>query len=413
MVQMGIEEADMESQKAQKTGKRRSLATLIIYIFILIPFVIPLLMFLFWWLAPQQPMNIFLVDKSSMTDQYQEHRSVNWLLNYHKFTRNDHNYYRQDIDYFGFFPEADRQYRIHDIENYPDTKLDSLAEAYDMIYYADMYGIYHDIWYFQANVARRPNRPGDLLYGGMSEAELKLMKKMREYNKLIINEFNTFIEPTGKMIRDQWTEETGIVWSGWTGRYFTSLDSLQNDELPYWIVDSYRAENGGRWPFTKSGIVFLDNHQNVVVLEKGTHLGDEVPVIITGDYARAHYGLPREIQYPFWFNVVSADSTNQILAEFKIDVNPRGECTLKRHGIPLRFPAVVQNIEYPKFYYFAADFADNPIQRVALARFRGIRLFRKSFYNKKNPSERRDFFWEYYFPLMSKILNNYYREIAR
>ncbi|MDE3252669.1 MAG: hypothetical protein KGO92_07660, partial [Bacteroidota bacterium] len=56
------------------------------------------------------------------------------------------------------------------------------------------------------------------------------------------------------------------------------------------------------------------------------------------------------------------------------------------------------------------DFCDNPIDE-STARFKGIQYFRWFMYNKRDPIEKKSFFWTFYRPLVTTILSDYYTSI--
>jgi len=64
------------------------------------------------------------------------------------------------------------------------------------------------------------------------------------------------------------------------------------------------------------------------------------------------------------------------------------------------------------FAYFSGDFSDNPIKFTS-SYFKGIGLFSFSFYNHFDKADRAGFFWRYYRPLLSGILQDYYKSIKK
>lgn len=59
------------------------------------------------------------------------------------------------------------------------------------------------------------------------------------------------------------------------------------------------------------------------------------------------------------------------------------------------------------YYYFCADFCDNPVS-LTPSYFAGSDLVSKAFY-EVDYSNRAEFFYEFYKPLVTSILNQYYR----
>ena len=363
----------------------------------------PILMLIIWLCLPNQKLVIAIIDKTVLDKTGQEHISLNWILNQEKYRKNNRDSYHISDDYFGFFPKEDQKFRLRGLERFSSAQLIKLSEDADLAYITDTYGIYNQEWYQQ----KSKQRSSGILYGGLSNQDMSFLKLMKAKDKLIITEFNTIGSPTDPEIRSQFESLFGMKWSGWTARYFNSLDTLVNEELPTWMIKNYKAANKSKWPFKKAGIVFVSDKDQVVVLEDSTHLTDAMPSIKSTQIAQKEYGLPENIKYPFWFDIIIPDQkTNKIAASFNLKLKKSGIAELQRFGIPTTFPAVLhQNSAHPKFYYFSGDFCDNPIS-LKTSYFKGISLFKFLFYDTEDPMERKSFFWNFYRPLLTKILSN-------
>jgi hypothetical protein len=234
---------------------------------------------------------------------------------------------------------------------------------------------------------------------------------MKRKKKLVITEFNTFATPTPRNIARDFENTFKIRWTGWVGRYFDSLDTLQNKELPRWLVENYKRQNHNKWPFKKSGIGFVHISDKIVILENINDLNSEVPFILTSKADAERYNLPTEMKYPFWFDVIQTSRSNKIVSFYDLKVNSSGLRILNENGIPPQFPAVIEHYRNDyKFYYFCGDFADNPISQAG-SFFKGISYFRNFFYNNSIAAERVSFFWEFYRPLLESILDEYHTDL--
>ncbi|MEJ5995371.1 hypothetical protein WG904_13170 [Pedobacter sp. Du54] len=358
-------------------------------------------MWIIWLVSPHQKLVIAIIDKTVLDRKGQEHISLSWILNYNKYTKNNKESYQIARDYFGFFPKDDQKFRLRGLERFSSPQLNNLSEDADLAYFTDTYGIYKQEWYQQ----KTTQRSSGILYGGLSNQDLDFLKLMKKKNKLIITEFNTIGSPTPSDIRGQFETLFGMKWSGWTARYFNSLDTVVNKELPVWMVKNYKTINQNRWPFKKAGVVFVSDKDQVVVLEDSTHLNDAMPYIISTSDGQQQFGLPEKIKYPFWFDIILPEGqTNKVVAKFSLSLKSQGIAELKRYGIPPSFPAVLhQNEAQPKFYYFSGDFCDNPISLTS-SYFKGIGFFKFLFYDTEDPMERKSFFWKFYKPLITNIL---------
>jgi len=386
-----------------KTGQllryiRRPFEIVILQYLFSLMLIVPILMFMVWILWPQQELNIVLINKSVPDESRTEHASINWLLKHDQIVNSQGESYQIDTDYYGFFPQADSGYTIRDFNSYDTHQFDRLVELTDIVYSADAYGVYSHNYHGDLSL---PNR---LIYGGLQMSDVTFLKKMYDHGKLVISEFSLFGAPTSSTVKDSLESIFGIEWSGWIGRYFISLDTTANDALPHWVVKLYQDDQGLSWPFKDSGIVLVKGSE-ILILEYGTHLDLETPVIETQSVYSEKYGLPESIPYPFWFDIVSSPTRdNQVLSIFHLPVNAEGEKLLRKHGIPTLFPAVLHEIsDQHRFFYFAGDFSDNPVFPVT-AYFKGISWFQSFLYNSNEIDDRRQFFWRYYRPLITTIL---------
>lgn len=362
---------------------------------------IPILMFLFWWFTPKTKMVVAIVDKTVATTDGQEHISLNWILNNQRYTKTTKKRYNVSGDYFGFFPKSDEKFRLKGLERFTTAQITQLSDDADMLYITDTYGIYKKEWYNEKN----DNRSSGILYGGLSTQDLLLLKQMKAKGKLIITEFNTIGSPTSANLRTEFEQLFGMHWTGWTARYFNSLDTNVNLELPPWLVKNYKLNHQNKWNFKRAGLAFVSDNDQVVILEDTTHMATAMPYIISDKDAQQKYGLPEKMKYPFWFDVIVPNAKiNKIVSRFDLQLNENGKKELQKYGIPPSFPAVLtQKANDYKFYYFSGDFCDNPIS-LSTSYFKGIDYLKFLFYNVQDPMERKSFFWNYYHPLITTIL---------
>jgi hypothetical protein len=364
-------------------------------------------LWLAWWLQPRRRLTVAIIDKTVAGPNPQEHLSLDWVLNQQRFMKTATRAYRPGADYFGFFPGSDHHYRLKGLERFRPDDIGRLAADADLAYFTDTYGVYTAEWYGRLP----PGSRSTLLYGGMSEQDIALLKAIKARHKTAIAEFNSIGSPTPEPIRKAFESLYGLHWSGWTARYFPLLDTVKNPDLPRWLVENYRAGHAGGWPFHRDGMAWVNNDGRVVVLEAGRTLRTAVPGIETTP-AAAGLGLPDSIGYPFWFDVLEPDTVagpNETLAVFNIDVNPDGARQLAENGIPERCPAILRHLgaDYG-FYYFSGDFCDNPIGFTS-SYFKGAAFIENIFRGKVSEGDRTPFFWDFYRPLLTGVLESEYQ----
>jgi hypothetical protein len=373
-----------------------------VVLFILL--LLPIWMFIAWLCTGKRKLVIAIIDKTVLTTKRQEHISLNWVLNQERFSKTNTELYNCERDYYGFFPLPDEKFRLKGLERFTTAQLDQLSTDADAVYITDAYGIYKNEWFKQGD----PKERSGTIYGGISQQDFYFLQQMRAKHKLIVSEFNSLASPTSPAIRSAFENEMGIKWTGWIGRYFDSFDTTMNKELPRWLIRSYLLQHKGSWPFSKSGIAFIHSDDRIVILENGTHLQQELPYIYASTEGMGHYGLPEKSPYSFWFDIIEPDTRfNHVIANFRIDVNERGKKELAGYGLTPSFPAITGHINKDyRFFYFSADFADNPISLTS-SYFKGVHYFKWLMYNRHDPLERKSFFWNVYQPLVTTILNDY------
>lgn len=379
----------------------------IITIILAILCTLPIWMWAGWWIEGKRELKVVMVDKTSSTKEGIEHRSFNWVLYHEKYCKADRSLYSESNDYYGFYPGKNKHYDINGLENFSDERLKKLADGADMTYYTDTYGIYYKDWYGN-------NYKGDVskfIYGGMSSQDLKFLLMMKAEHKLIMTEYNDIATPTSKEIRNKFEDSFGVRWTGWVGRYFQSLDTTFNKGIPNWLVHDYKSQHNNKWPFKKSGIAFINDNGRIEVLENGRDLKDEVPYILTNERNQERFQVPEKIKYSYWFDVMLTSHSNDVISVYQIKTNAKGDSMLNSMNIPNPFPAVIEHYDKDyKFYYFCGDFCDNPVDML-FTDFLGISNFSGLFYSSNEISERDSFFWLYYRPLVSTILDEYYKSI--
>ena len=366
---------------------------------LILAFGAPVVSFLSWFMTPASPDNLFILNKTVATPAAQERASLFWILNHKQLELPNGERYDRQQDYFGFFPGADLTFTTRDIEDFSGARIDSLADTLDGAYFLDTYGVYANDYY------GRETHPNQLIYGGLYKNDLDLLTALKDRGKLIITEFNILGESTPPNARKRFLQEFGLKWTGWSGRYFDSLDSLQGAGIPPWIFDLQRQQSGQAWPYKRSGIILVNANDDLIVLESGQQLLRKVPVIKTRALYAQEFNLPDSVNYISWFDIVyAADDQNELVATLQLPVTAAGDSLLLAHGLGSVFPAILAHVaEDYQFYYFAGDFSDNRVVP-ASAYFKGVHWLQILFYNPDNVLDRRAFFWQYYRPLVSAIL---------
>lgn len=376
---------------------------LIIVIILAVILILPLINVIRWNFQEKKPMDIILVDKTVPTLERENHKSFIWILTNERFVKKEKkSSYSYINDYYGFSPKRPLREKQWDRKDYRLTDLIKLAENNDAVYFADTYGVFFNDWYKGINKSRKSRK----LYGGLNNNDFLLIKEMQDRNKLIIMEYNSFDYPTAQYESVRTQEKLGVSFSGWTGKYFSSLDTSTLD-FPIWMTAMYRKQSGKPWNFTKPGIVIL-KEKEIIVLEEGTHLKNPMPKIITDPEYSTKYGVNSNVAFDKWFDIIDP-LENNIISKFNIETTTIGDTLLLGFGLANQFPAVVQEPKNNRVYYFSGDFANNDLP-VWTSRLKGVNKLKGILYSDK-PDDTRRFFWLYYRPLINGIFSDYYNSL--
>lgn len=364
---------------------------------------IPFWSFLVWFFYPKTELPGLILDKTVLEKSGVEHRSFNWITTNRKFTKEDGSQYEISEDYYGFFPVNRPEYVVKDLTVFNRKELDSLANYLEFVYYTDAYGIYTNEWVYGRDINERSR----LVYGGLSENSYLLFERMFRNRKLTISEFNNIASPTPLNIRFRMQRLLESDFTGWTGRYYHSLDTLLNPDIPGWMKRLHRRYYGRPFAYPDiPGIVLVHEAERIAVLQIDKDLDYEIPIINTGPELIEMYDLPEYIRYPYWFDINFAKDTANTYATYKIHTTDRGDSILSSHNLPNEFPAILADHKEKLRWYFCGDWADSPTP-FGLSYFKGVQFLRKFFYNNRDELDRKKFFWEYYEPLVSGIFNDY------
>ncbi len=346
------------------------------------------------------------MNKSAGTVSREEHKAAFWLLNYERFVKKNRTKYDHRKDYYGFIPVKPYRNKNWNIRSIRLNDIDSLTAHYDMAWFVDTYGLSLGDWYGDPS----QDVYSRMLYGGLNKNDYIFIKEMLGRNKLVIAEFNFFASPTTGVIRSKTEKLVDVYWSGWTGIYYDNLNYLMNKEVPGWIINNYKEQNQGEWPYSNSGIVLVNHEGKVLVLEYETHIDIEVPLVTTSYDKASSYGVSPVVHYPCRFDISYAADTSDVISYYELSVNLNGERLLSNHNIPSRFPAVTKNSGNGLFYYLAGSYSHHDMTMLT-SMLRGSRSFEFIMHSERIGSKGK-FFREYYYPFISTVISDYYEIIS-
>jgi hypothetical protein len=372
---------------------------LIVGIIIILILILPVVNFIRWSVLEKKPIDIVIVDKTVPTLERLKHKSLTWALTNDRIVKKNGGSYSYTNDYYGFVPTRPLNKKGFTRNEFHLNDMMALADKTDALYFADTYGVFFNDWYSGVN----RNRKSRKIYGGLSNTDYLLINEMKNRNKLIILEYNSFDFPTAEFESFRTQEKLGISFTGWTGKYFAKLDSNSKD-FPIWMTAMYRKQYKKSWTFTKPGVVFL-SEKNIIVLEQGLYLKDAMPHIITAEDNCGKYGVVPSVAFDKWFDVVDPLQSN-VISKFRIETTALGDTLLNSNSLSKEFPAVCMEPVNKRTFYFSGDFATNNVCFM-FAKWKGFNGLKGILYSDK-PDDPKGFFWSYYKPLIDKIFSDYY-----
>lgn len=338
-----------------------------------------------WMLQPARPLDLLIIDKTVSVADYREHGGLTWLLRHEKITQRATGSLPQpDTDFAGMHYTATGATRVVPIPNRPT----------DIAYITDAYGVYGE-----TGPGGRPN----LIYGGISAAEVRTIVRNLKPGATFVAEFNALASPTKREGREALERALGVRWTGWIGRHFDQLDI--SGDLPSWMPRTWKRQTGYPWRFRGPGYIFVSEKGRLVVLVEGLDTPAAAVTLEMSKEAQERYGTRKRIVYDYWFDLVRPTAGSTVLASYKVLLTPSGR--VKASEVPLgadgMIPAVVRTeMRGYRAYYFAGDFADLKVVP-GVERYRWYERFKARF-SKEARDDQTAFFWRIYIPMMRRIL---------
>lgn len=350
-------------------------------------------------LAPEHDLAVVVVDKTVPFANWREHRPLFWLLDHRKIVRPGGVPYDPALDYLGPTPgpePGDRPVRTRDLHA-------ADLERADLLYLADTYGVYEGDLESGAAMRTTLDRTPKI-YGGLTADEARAAVAFVAGGGTLAAEFNTFASPTGSGAAAAIQDILGVRWTRWIGRYFPRLEDT--DEVPPWMRRNWEREWDDTWEFQGPGFVLVQEDAHVEVLRVGEEVRTRGLRIERSEPVDPLLRDARDVTYPFWFDVVEADAGVDVLARYRWEVTDPGRERLAARGLPVTFPAVTRRFAPGGgvAYYFAGDFVDSPIGFTPMP-FAGYLGFKRRFEAVRYAPSDAEFYWRFYAPMMSRMLD--------
>lgn len=364
-----------------------------------------------WIMGPSKDLRITVVTKTVPFVSYKEHGSVFWVLNHLRYPAPEgHDAWALSTDHVGYYPGL--RYVMAQLKGVPEAEArwwstwrsvdDGELAGTNVLYLADTYGAYElDLKHIDTEEEHRVRNPP--VYGGLTDDEMGAIERFVGRGGHIVAEFNSFALPTETSPRQRLEKVLHVDWSHWIGRFVEDLsDPL---DLPWWVYELWKKTHGATsWHFSGPGFIFFDTKENLVVLQVGTDIGDELCKIYNVDNNDPVLrGVSDAVPYNYWFDIVRPGKGTTVHSEFVIDVRPEGQKKLDEWGIPSRFPAITSWKGAYQAWYFAGDFGDTVVEDEPYG-VAWYPSYKRYFARYRQSASNEWFFWEYYLPLMENVL---------
>lgn len=329
----------------------------IVLAFVLVLFLTLIYSYYAWYSSAPIPCNIVTIDKGAFDKQVTRHRNFYGLLTYLRVEKRHGGQYMLHKDYYGFVPRISYSDKKFEIRSFSIKDIDSIVNSADLLYIADIKGTTFSDWYGTELASASPT----VVYGGMNNNDYLLARAMLSKGRKVIFEPGTMEYPTDPLVLFKWQSLTGLRFTGWRGKYYTSLRA-EAGEVPLWIIEAYKQKHT-RWPFLQAGMV-LTNSSGIVVLEENVDFKGFPLYIEPRPELKYAYNLESAFSYAGAYEITNAGD-NTVEATFRFDVNAIGLEKLNTAGIPLTFPCLVSG-KNATYLYFAADFSSAEIPLLPL-----------------------------------------------
>ena len=357
---------------------------------ILVALVIP---FVLWMIMPSKTLQIVVLNKTfpvvTSADgkitalDYGKQRGLFWIMDYLGIKNPVTNKaYDVTKDYYGNFLAHGK------LVNKPLNKLTSVP---DVIYLSDTYGTGNS----------KINGTEPMGISGLTEDEVGLISTCYAKGTTVIGEYNISGDPTKANVSKELENIFGVGFTGWAGKFFSDLSSV--NDVPNWIRMTYEQQYGKKWGLTGAGIIIAGNNR-IIILQRGKDFsGQCVSLSMSTDKIKDYNA--GSIDYYNWFEIIKPTNDKSIIAWYNLNLTAAGTDQMKVFGLNSRFPAIIANKSGIKTsYYLAGDFCDYREPAKIYSFLGASDLYR--LFSTKSEGDNTHFFWDFYVPFMSKVIND-------
>lgn len=363
--------------------------------YFLIPLILLLaiiLFFVIWQFLPKKSLQIVILDKTvpateadshsylgDVDNNYRKHIGLYWLLEYKKIVNPETGkYYDYKEDYYGNMIDGRG-------EIVSARSLSELTDIPDLLYLSDTYGV-----------------ESEEESHGITKEDMNMISLAYSKGSVVIGEQDILQTGTDREVSAELQALFGISQTGWVGRYIYDLQDFT--DVPYWAPPMYQEKYGEKWLFTGPGLLLVGNG-DIVVLEEKTCFNSKnlLNISIAGNYKK-EFGK-HSLNYYNWFELIEPGYGTEVLASYTFNLNATGMEKFSKISDENVFAAVTRSTSgVSPSYYFAGDFNDY-VSDMQLSNF----CFADTFFSLisfDRDGDVKNFYWNFYVPLMDKILDD-------
>lgn len=339
--------------------------------------------FLIWNGMEAKSLTVWVLDKSVQETAASDHRGLFWVLNSEKVVSPANE---------ASSGASDNPKQSGIMNEIPDTD-----EKPDLIYLAASSGSQKDAQGETVNKVSDANASANTTTGQFDESQLNLLKNHLGNGNTIIGESGIANVANQKALSDLFK----VSWTGWSGKYFADL--TKSIDVSAAIVSNYEKHTGESWNFTGGGYVLVSADDDIIVLTDQKDMGNNGVSVSFDQNAQEAVGIKGNYRQDEWFELVKADPSAEVLADFDFDVTASGQEKMAMAGLTTHYAAITcaQNSRYTA-YYLAGTFSTMDFSG-RLYNYSGFSTFKRvlSALNDNNQSK---FYWGCYVPLIQKLI---------
>lgn len=171
---------------------------------------------------------------------------------------------------------------------------------------------------------------------GLAKENLLKLKNFLVYKGgNVAFEHSLFDLSTSDEVRYELETLSNVRWSGWKG---ISYNTDNISDLPQWIFDLYEKRYTIPLDLGNKGVVFINAFNDDIVVANEQFIDEKNSPLQVLDKNKTLVN-----EYLDWFTVFEPVKEEEVLSSFQLNISDEGIEMLNKHGVPVKFPAVIRH----------------------------------------------------------------------